>query len=255
MPRRGRGRADDRSARALPVQPARICISRTTRAGESRSSRGRGSPRSAAGRRSAAARAAASRNEYAGLCAYAAERGITVVPEVDMPGHVNGARRASSLRPPGSRRRRTRAPRSASARSTSRARQSAASSRTCSGARRADAGAVPPHRRRRGRGEAREATSSSSSASATSSARSARRRSGGRRSPRQAWLGHGRPALEERGARPRGRAAGRSPDHVARAADVLRPQVRRCDATRNRLGGPSRCATRTSGIPERSWRA
>jgi hexosaminidase len=31
------------------------------------------------------------REEYAGLCAYAAERGITVVPEVDVPGHVNAA--------------------------------------------------------------------------------------------------------------------------------------------------------------------
>jgi len=43
-----------------------------------------------------------SQPEYAALCAYAAERGVTIVPEIDLPGHVNAALVAyPELAPPG----------------------------------------------------------------------------------------------------------------------------------------------------------
>ena len=144
-----------RRHRALRLQPAAPPPHATTRAGGSRSARGRGSRRSAA---RAQVGGGAGRLLHAGASTRSSSStrraaASSSFPEIDMPGHVNAARRrVSGAVAAGARQRsRTPAPTSASAASTSTSeRVLRVRRRRRARARGADARAVPAHRRRRG---------------------------------------------------------------------------------------------------------
>ena len=90
--RRRRREALHRSAGAATRLTGCTCISPTTRAGASRSRSwpdltAQGGSREVGG----GAGGFYTQEQYADLVAYAAERFITIVPEIDMPGHTNAA--------------------------------------------------------------------------------------------------------------------------------------------------------------------
>ena len=90
--RRRRRQALHRSAGALQVQPAAPASGRRPGLAH-RDQVVAGARHAAAGARKSAAAPAGStrRQQYADLVAYAADRFITIVPEIDMPGHTNAA--------------------------------------------------------------------------------------------------------------------------------------------------------------------
>ena len=90
--RRRRGPAVHRRDRRCSRSTCSTCTSPTTRAGGSRSPAGPSSPRVGASTEVGGGPGGFyTEEDYASIVAYAAERFVTVVPEIDVPGHTNAA--------------------------------------------------------------------------------------------------------------------------------------------------------------------
>ena len=192
-------------------------------------------------------------DEYAELVAFAAERGIVVVPEIDLPGHVNAALVAyPELAPAGY------SPEPYTGTDVGFSSLDVTNERTYEFVEDVvrEVAALTPGRsstsaatRRPRRRPRTTSLSSSALADDRRASRQAARRLGGDRA-REPAAGNDRAALEGSGARRAGRRAGPGHRHVARLEDVLRPEVRRVDGARNdvgRLRRRARCVRLGSG--------
>ena len=204
----------------------------------------RAAPRSAAGRAGTTRSASTPR-----IVAYAAARFVDVVPEIDMPGHVNAA--LASYAEAQLRRRR------AAALHRHRGRLQLALHRQGADVslrgrrdprdRRSDARAVRPHRRRRGALRRRPRTTCAFMRARRADRplpRQADDRLGGDRARPSCTAHLGRPALARPCARPPGGRAGREARHVAGAEGVPRHEVHAGLAARADVGGHDQRAGR-----------